>query len=307
MAFHDEKEMVDRIARLKRERGAVILAHNYQLGEVQDVADFTGDSLELSIKAAKADAEVIVFCGVMFMAETAKLLSPERTVLLPVLESGCPMADMADGRAVREMKSKHPGALVVTYVNSTAEVKAESDVCVTSANAVKIVASLPKDREIIFVPDQNLGSFVAGRTGRKLILWDGFCPTHMRITPEQIRRRREENPGAPVLAHPECRPDVCAVADELLSTGGICNFVKGSSVRTFIIATELGMIHRLRKENPGKIFIPVSEQAVCPNMKMIRLEHVLDSLERMEHRIEIPESVAVKARLPIEKMLEMSK
>ncbi len=307
MPFLDEEQMLARIKALKAERKAVILAHNYQLGEVQDAADFTGDSLELSIKAAKTDAELILFCGVAFMAETAKLLSPGKTVLLPVLESGCPMADMADAKALRELKAKHPGALVVTYVNSTAEVKAESDICVTSANSVKIVSALPKDREIIFVPDRNLGAFTARAAKRELILWPGFCPTHMRISPEQIRKRREEHPDALVIAHPECRQEVSLIADEVLSTGGMCKFVKESLAKKFIIATELGIIHRLSKENPGKSFIPVSEQAVCPNMKMIRLEHVLESLERMTHKIEVAPEVIEKARLPIERMLEASK
>ncbi len=307
MSLIDASKMAARIIELKAKRKAVILAHNYQLGEVQDIADFTGDSLELSIKAAKTDAELIVFAGVMFMAETAKILSPKKTVLLPVLESGCPMADMADAQALRELKAQHPGATVVTYVNSTAEVKAESDICVTSANAVKIVGGLPQDKPIIFVPDRNLGAFTALKTGRNLILWPGFCPTHMRITEAQMKAAREDYPDAIIIAHPECRPEVSSLADAVLSTGGMCKFVKESKGKRFVIATEMGIIHRLRKENPEKRFIPVSEQAVCPNMKMIRLEHVLESLETDRHVIEVDPAIIDRARLPIERMLELSK
>jgi len=304
MKFISEKEMAGRIGELRKRKNAVILAHNYQLGEVQDIADFTGDSLELSIRAATTEADVIVFCGVTFMAETAFILSPSKTVLLPVREAGCPMADMAGAAELRKLKTEHPGALVVTYVNSSAEVKAESDICVTSANAVKIVESLPKDKEIIFVPDKNLGAYVQHRTGRKMILWPGFCPTHMRITPEHIRLRKAEYPDAKVIVHPECRMDVIELGDAALSTGGMLKFAKETEAGRIIVATEMGIIHRLQKENPGKQFIPVSEQAICPNMKMTRLEDVLNSLERMEHRISFPADLAGRARLPIQKMLE---
>lgn len=307
MSLIDATKIAARINELKVKKGAVILAHNYQLGEVQDIADFTGDSLELSIKAAKTDAKLIVFAGVLFMAETAKILSPSKTVLLPVMESGCPMADMADAQALRELKAKNPGATVVTYVNSTAAVKAESDICVTSANAVKIVDGLPKDTPIIFVPDRNLGAYTALKTGRKLILWPGFCPTHMRITEAQLKAAREDYPDAVIIAHPECRPEVSALADAVLSTGGMCKYVKESKAKRFVLATEMGIIHRLRKENPEKRFFPVSEQAVCPNMKMIRLEHVLESLECGKHVIEVDPAIIDRARLPIERMLELSK
>lgn len=307
MSIMDADRIAARIKELKAKKNAVILAHNYQLGEVQDIADFTGDSLELSIKAAKTDADMIVFAGVLFMAETAKILSPKKTVLLPVMESGCPMADMADAKALRELKAKHPGATVVTYVNSTAEVKAESDICVTSANAVKIVGGLPKDKPIIFVPDRNLGAYTALKTGREMILWPGFCPTHMRINETQMKAAREDYPDAVLIAHPECRPEVSALADAVLSTGGMCKFVKESPARRFVLATEMGIIHRLRKENPEKRFIPVSEQAVCPNMKMIRLEHVLEALETGRHVIEVDPAIIDRARLPIERMLELSK
>ena len=306
MKFYTDKEMIDRINELRDELNAVILTHNYQLGEVQEIADFVGDSLELSIKASKTAADVIVFCGVKFMAETAYILSPEKTVLLPALESGCPMADMAEADELKKLKSKHPGALVVTYVNSSAEVKALSDICVTSANAVRIVQSLPEDKEIIFVPDKNLGAYVQRQTGRKMILWPGFCPTHMRISAEQLKQRISEFPEAKVIVHPESRLEVIDLADEALSTGGMMKFAKETDARQIIVATEVGMIYRLTRENPGKQFIPVSEQAVCPNMKMHRLETVLQSMEHMKHIVEVPEKIRIQARKPISRMLEMS-
>jgi quinolinate synthase len=306
MKILTDKEIIARICELREKKNAVILTHNYQLGEVQDIADFVGDSLELSIKASKTAADVIVFCGVQFMAETAYMLSPEKTVLLPALESGCPMADMAEADDLKKLKAKHPDALVVTYVNSSAEVKALSDICVTSANAVKIVESLPSNKEIIFVPDKNLGAYVQRITGRKMILWPGFCPTHMRITPDQLKQRIAEFPEAKVIVHPESRLDVIDLADEALSTGGMIRYAKATDVKQIIVATEVGMIYRLTKENPGKQFIPVSEQAVCPNMKMHRLDTVLDSLEYMRHSIIVPEETRLLAKKPIEKMLKMS-
>ncbi|HBC87738.1 MAG TPA: quinolinate synthase [Lentisphaeria bacterium] len=307
MEFLTEKEIIDRINVLRKQKNAIIITHNYQLGEVQDIADFTGDSLELSMKAADTKADVIVFCGVKFMAETAAILSPDKTVLLPVMESGCPMADMADAEDLIKMKKEHPDALVVTYVNSSAEVKALTDVCVTSANALKIVSALPPDKEIIFVPDKNLGAYVQRKTGRKMILWPGFCPTHMRITPQIIIQKKKEYPDAKVMIHPEARLDVLDLADEVLSTGGMCKFAKQTDAKKIIVATEIGLIYRLRKENPDKMFIPVTEQAVCPNMKMHRIENVLESLEKLEHRISVPEEIRVPAEKSIRKMLEMSR
>jgi len=307
MEFLTEKEIIDRINVLRKQKNAIIITHNYQLGEVQDHADFTGDSLELSMKAADTKADVIVFCGVKFMAETAAILSPDKTVLLPVMESGCPMADMADAEDLIKMKKEHPDALVVTYVNSSAEVKALTDVCVTSANALKIVSALPPDKEIIFVPDKNLGAYVQRKTGRKMILWPGFCPTHMRITPQIIIQKKKEYPDAKVMIHPEARLDVLDLADEVLSTGGMCKFAKQTDAKKIIVATEIGLIYRLRKENPDKMFIPVTEQAVCPNMKMHRIENVLESLEKLEHRISVPEEIRVPAEKSIRKMLEMSR
>jgi len=307
MNFATEEEMVGRICELRKSRNAVILTHNYQLGEVQDIADFVGDSLELSWKAAETEADFIVFCGVTFMAETAHILAPEKKVLLPVLESGCPMADMADANELRQMKSEYPDALVVTYVNSSAAVKAESDICVTSANALKIVSELPVEREIIFVPDKNLGAYVQQQTGRKMVLWPGFCPTHMRITAEQIKLRQQEYPEAKVIIHPESRLEVISLADEVLSTGGMVRFARESDAKQIIVATEMGLIYRLRKENPDQQFVPVSEQAVCPNMKLTRLEDVLASLEKEQHIITIPEQIRKLAKQPIVKMLAMSK
>ncbi|OQA86169.1 MAG: Quinolinate synthase A [Lentisphaerae bacterium ADurb.Bin242] len=307
MADMDQNKLIEKIARLKQERRAVILAHNYELAEVQDIADFTGDSLELSIRAAETEAGVIVFCGVTFMAETAKILSPSKTVLLPVLAAGCPMADMANAAELRDLKARHPGAEVVTYVNSTAEVKAESDICVTSANAEKIVSRIPVGKEILFVPDRNLGQNIINRTGRRMILWPGFCPTHRRIENAELERRKREFPNAVVLAHPECNPEIAPLVDEFLSTGGICAYARKSLAKEFIIVTEIGILHRLQKENPGKVFIPASVQAVCPFMKLIRLEDVLRSLENMEYKVELPRELMDRARIPIRRMLEMSK
>jgi len=298
-------ECIARIVRLKAARGAVILAHNYQRGEVQDIADFTGDSLELSRKAAATDAETIIFCGVYFMAETAAILSPSKCVLIPDPQAGCPMVDMAPVEAVRALKAKHPGAIVVTYVNSSAAVKAESDICCTSANAIEVVQSLPADREVLFVPDQYLGGHVQRQTGRSLVLWPGFCPTHQRITAEAIAARRAEYPGAPVLVHPECTPEAAAAADAVLSTGGMCRYASGSPASTLLIGTETGILFRLGQENPGKRFVPVTEDAVCPNMKRITLEKIRHALEELTHPITVPEDTAHAARAALERMLAL--
>jgi len=295
---------VERVLSLKKKRGAVILAHNYQLGEVQDIADFTGDSLELSQNAARTDADVIVFCGVRFMAETASILCPDKTVLLPDISAGCLMADMITAEQLREKKKEYPGAVVVCYVNSPAEVKAESDICCTSANAVEVVESLAAE-EILFVPDQYLGHYVSTKTGKKIVLWPGFCPTHARIKPEHIIELKQEYPEAKVVVHPECRPEVIALADEALSTGGMIRFARNEDVKEMIVGTEIGIIHRLKKENPGKKFIPVSEQAVCPDMKLITLDKVLRSLEEMSPEIKVSEEIRLKAKAAIDKMLEI--
>lgn len=296
-------ELIGRILQLKKAKNAIILSHNYQLGEVQDIADFVGDSLELSRQAAKTHADVIVFCGVHFMAETASILSPDKTVLLPDEHAGCPMADMITAQALREKKKEHPGVVVVCYVNSSADVKAESDVCCTSANAVDIVKKIPADKQILFVPDQYLGSYVASKTGRKMMLWPGYCPTHARISAAEIQRLKSEYPEAKVLAHPECRTEVTQIADAVLSTGGMIRFARETDVKDIIVGTEIGILHRLRKENPGKRFIPVSEQAVCPRMKLITLETIFWSLESMEHKVTVPEPIRSKAKLAVDRML----
>jgi len=297
-----DNELRDKIMLLKNQRKAIILVHNYQLGEVQDIGDFIGDSLELSQKAAGTDAEVIVFCGVNFMAETASIICPDKTVLLPDLHAGCPMADMITADKLRESKQEHPGATVVCYVNTTADVKAESDICCTSANAVRIVEGTDAG-EIIFVPDQYLGHHVSSKTGREMILWPGFCPTHTRILPQHIQERKREHPQAKVVVHPECRPEVTALADEVLSTGGMCRFARETDAGEIIVGTEVGILHRLRKENPGKKFIPASEQAICPRMKLITLENVLWSLQEMRHEVKVPENIRLKAKAAVDKML----
>jgi quinolinate synthase len=293
----------EEIKSLQKTRNAVILAHNYQLGEVQDIADFTGDSLELARKATDIQAEVIVFCGVHFMAETAAILNPGKTVLLPAADAGCPMADMITGDQLRALKAEHPAAKVLCYVNSTAEIKAESDCCVTSSNALAVAQSFPADQEIIFVPDRHLGSYTAEQLGRTFILWPGFCPTHARMTEDHIRSARADHPFAPVLVHPECPKPVRDAADAVLSTGGMCRYVLGRSEPAFIIGTETGILHRLQRENPGKAFYPLLEQAVCPNMKKITLEKVLWSLLDMQTVIAVPELIALRARRSIEAML----
>ncbi|MCL0098387.1 quinolinate synthase NadA [Dehalococcoidia bacterium] len=297
-------QLIESILERKKRRNAIILAHNYQLGEVQDIADFVGDSLELSQKAAETGAEVIVFCGVHFMAETASIISPNKTVLLPDMQAGCPMADMIDADQLRQKKAEHPDARVVCYVNSAAEVKAESDVCCTSANAVRIVRGLKDAGEIIFVPDQYLGHYVMTRAGCEMILWPGYCPTHVRILPQDILRLRKEYPQAKVVVHPECRPEVIALADEATSTSGICRYAGRDDVQELIVGTEMGIIHRLRKENPGKRFIPISEQAVCPDMKLITLEKILWSLEEMAPEVKVPEEIRLRARAAVDRMLE---
>jgi quinolinate synthase len=296
--------LIDEIGSLRKKRNAVILAHNYQRGEVQDIADFAGDSLELSHKAAATEADVIVFCGVHFMAETAAILSPEKTVLLPDVHAGCPMADMITADRLRKRKEELGGPAVVCYVNSSADVKAESDVCCTSSNAVKVVESIESDN-ILFVPDQYLGHYISTKTGRKMTLWPGYCPTHTRIQPEDILRCKQEHPNAKALVHPECRPEVIEVADEVFSTSGICRYARESDVQEIIVGTENGIIHRLQKENPTKTFISVSERATCPNMKRITLEKVLWSLRDMTGQVTVPEEVRLKARLAVDRMLEI--
>ena len=293
----------DEIRRLAEGRRAVILAHNYCRGEVQDVADFTGDSLELARKATDVEADVIVFCGVYFMAETAKILNPSKTVLIPDPTAGCPMADMVTAEQLRELKSRHPGAKAVCYVNSTAEVKAECDICVTSGNAERVMALFPPEQEIIFVPDQHLGGHIAGMLGRSYVLWPGYCPTHAAITANAIAEARRLHPGAPVLVHPECARDVREAADERLSTGGMCRYARESSAPEIVVGTEVGILHRLRKENPGKLIHPVNERLICPNMKKNTLENLRDSLVEMKTEVVVPEETSARAKRAIDAML----
>lgn len=299
-------DLRDTIRGLCRERDAVILAHTYQPGEIQDLADFVGDSYGLSRKAAGVQASVIVFCGVRFMAETAAILNPGRTVLLPAADAGCPMADMITADQLRALKAKHPGAPVVCYVNSTAEVKAESTVCCTSSNAVKVVQSLGDVPEILFVPDRYLGGFVERRLGRRLVCWDGFCPTHAMLRPETIQRVRKEHPDAELMVHPECIPEVQALAEHVISTGQMCDLVKTTTCRKFLVGTEVGILHTLKKIAPHIEFIHVSPFLRCPNMKKITLEKIVRSLETLEPRVSVSEDVAAGARQAIERMLQVA-
>ncbi len=300
-----EEKLLRRIGELKARRNAVILAHNYQPDEIQDLADFSGDSLGLSVQASQTDADVIVFCGVLFMAETAAILSPKKTVLMPEPSAGCPMADMITAEQLRQLKATHPDALVVCYVNSSAEVKAESDYCCTSANAVEVVRSLPADRQILFVPDRHLGRFVQERTGRDLVLWPGYCPTHQFIGERELRGLRETHPEAVVMAHPECSEPVKALADELLSTGQMLKFVRTSNARQFIVATEIGILHALRNVRPDAEFIAASARGVCPNMKKTTLDKVVASLENMQYEITVPSAIAARARKSLDRMVEI--
>ena len=300
------KSIEEKIQELKKERGAIIIAHNYQPDEVQAIADFTGDSLELSRKVAELDEEIVVFCGVHFMAETAAILSPEKKILLPDQFAGCPMADMITADQLREKKAEHPCAVVICYVNSSAAVKAECDLCCTSSNAKKIVSSVPADKEIIFVPDTHLGHYVQEELGREMNIWDGYCPTHSRIRDIDVKREKEDHPEAVIMAHPECPQGIRDMADQLLSTGQMITFAKESDHKEFIVATEMGLLYRLRNENPDKKFYSVSDRALCPNMKKIDLEKILWSLEDLQHRITVPEETAKLAARSIEAMLELS-
>lgn len=300
-----DQVMIDRIQELKKQRNAVILAHNYQRPEVQDIGDFCGDSLELSRLAAETDADVILFSGVHFMAETAAILSPQKTVLIPDFHAGCPMADMIDADQLRKFKAEHPGVPVVAYVNTSAAVKAESDICCTSANGLKVVESLGVD-EILFVPDQSLGSWIASKSSVKVTCWGGFCPTHHRIFARDIQALKQEHPNAVVMAHPECPGEVVALADQVLSTSGMIRVAKEIDANEFIVATEIGIRHRLQQQSPEKRFYFPNERLVtCPNMKKNTLEKILWALEAMEPRVVVPEEIRVKALGAIERMLEV--
>ncbi|MBN1105780.1 MAG: quinolinate synthase NadA [Deltaproteobacteria bacterium] len=297
------KDLILEIRRRLKDRKAILLAHNYQSPEVQGVADLCGDSLELSMKASRTDAEVIVFCGVHFMAETAAILSPERTVLLPVITAGCPMADTITAESLRRKKKEMPDAVVVTYVNTTAEVKAESDICCTSANAVRVVKSVEPERRILMTPDRNLALYAARESGREVIVWEGFCPVHDGLTAEQVRKVRGEHPSAPFLAHPECRPAVLEQADVVRSTSGMLAYVREAAEKEFIIGTETGILYPLSRANPDKVFIPVDPGMVCGDMKKTGLKEILWCLERMEPVVRVPEDVRVRAKRAVERML----
>jgi quinolinate synthase len=300
------EDIFDAIARLKKERNAIILAHVYQPKEIQEVADFCGDSFALAQQAAKTDADVIVFCGVRFMAETANILSPDKITLLPNMEAGCRMFDDTLDAKVRAVLQEHPEYTVVSYVNTPASVKALSTICCTSSNAVAVVDSLPKDAEILFVPDQNLGSFTAAKTQHKIHGWASCCPTHAALTVEELQAAKAEHPGAKVLMHPECRPEVRALADYVGSTMGIIHYAEDSTDQEFIIATECGVFAPLEQRCPGKKFYPAGRLMLCPNMKMITLDMVKQSLETLEPRMVVPEDIRNKARQSLERMLAIS-
>jgi quinolinate synthase len=297
-----QEELKQEIRGLLNKRNGVLLAHNYMRDEVQEIADITGDSLALSIEAAKTGAEVIVFCGVHFMAESASILSPGKTVLLPRLDAGCPMADMVTSEELLEMKMKHPGVPVVTYVNSSAAVKAISDICCTSANAVRVIQSLP-DAEVIFVPDRNLGRYVAGFSDKIFHFWEGFCPTHERLNPDVVLRLKAEYPDALFVCHPECNPAVSALADHVCSTSGMYDYCRKSPAGRFIIGTEAGILYRLRKESPDKEFILASPALICPNMKLTSLEDIRASLQTMEPVVKVPEDIRIPAKRALDRML----
>ncbi len=295
-----------KIEKLKKKSNAVIIAHNYQRDEIQEIADISGDSLALSQAAVRTDADVIVFCGVQFMAESAAILNPDKLVLLPVMEAGCPLADMITPEKLRAKKREHPGAAVVCYVNSSAEVKAESDIACTSSNAVHVVKAL-KEKDIIFVPDKNLGRYVQSQVSDKnIILWDGFCPTHIRVQEEDVVKTKRDHPRAEVIAHPECNPAVLALADHICSTGGMFKYVKESKTKEFIISTESGMLYKLQKENPGKKFYLPTPHLVCANMKLITLGWVAYSLENMVYEIKVPDEIRDKAKKTLDRMLAVT-
>jgi len=301
-------DLTSKIIGLKKRHNAVILAHNYQLGEVQDLADFIGDSLELSLKASQTKADVIIFCGVYFMAETAKILNPNKKVIMPDKNAGCPMADMIKADDIKKLKQENPKAKVVCYVNSSADVKALSDICCTSANAAKVVNSIKDADEIIFIPDKYLGLYTQTKVkNKKFIFWNGYCPTHFRISPEDVLKAKKLHPDALVLVHPECRPETIKAADEALSTGGMLKFAKESKAKEFIIGTEIGMVYRLQKDNPDKKFYPVSDRVACPNMKLTTAEKILWALEDLKPEITVPKEIADKARLAIERMLQIGR
>ena len=300
-----EKKLVKEILSWKKKREAVILAHVYQPGEIQDIADFTGDSLLLSQQAAQTTAKVIVFCGVRFMAETAAILSPKKVVLLPEIKAGCPLADMAPIEKVKNKIKELPEAVVISYVNSSANVKSLSDYCCTSANAIQIAQAIPAERDILFIPDRNLADFTARKAKRKIIPWPGFCPTHHLLTKDDVIKAKKLHPQALLLVHPECRPEVCNLADYIGSTRGIIEFASNNSAKEYIIGTEIGIFHPLKKNNPIKQFFLASENMTCQNMKLITLEKVLYSLKSLEPRITVPEDIRKKSLKALNRMIEI--
>jgi quinolinate synthase len=300
-----EKNLIEQIKKLKKEKNAVILAHIYQRPEIYKVADFVGDSYGLSKKATETDADIIVFCGVDFMAESAYILNPEKTVLIPTKQAKCPMAAMVDVAGLRELKTKHPNAAVVSYVNTTADVKAESDICCTSANAVKVVNSL-EEGEVIFVPDSNLANYVMRNTDKKIIPWDGWCYVHRKFSPEGLIRAKAMHVNAKVLVHPECVPEVVDLADEVCSTTGMVNYVKNSKDKTFIIATEVGVVEWLKREFPEKVFFQAPPGGICLQMKKTTLPLVLEALEKEEFKVTVPEDIRVRAEKALNRMLNVA-
>ena len=298
--------IIARITDLREKNNAIILAHNYQLPEVQDISDLLGDSLDLSMKAKKTNADNIIFCGVDFMAESAKILNPEKNVIIPDIDARCPMANMVDLKDLEKLKNKNPDAKVVAYINTTSDVKAISDVCCTSSNGVKVVKSL-KSEKVIFVPDKNLGSYIQRFVPEKqMILWPGMCTTHHRISKQDIFKLKKEHPESEVLVHPECRPEIIDIADHVFSTNGMVNYAKKSDVNEFIIGTEKELCYRLKNENPNKMFHPI-KSAICPNMKKITLEKVLNSLETLEPKIHLSEDIMERAKNPLQKMMEIGR
>jgi quinolinate synthase len=297
-------EIQYKIRGFAKEKNAVILAHNYQPPEIQDIADLCGDSLELSIRASRTDADIIVFCGVHFMAETASILSPEKKVLLPRLDAGCPMANMVTAAALKTKMAQHPGMPVVTYVNSTADVKALTTVCCTSANSIHVINSLDAD-EILMVPDRNLARYTAAKTGKTIHYWDGYCPIHDRLSPESVLKQKSAHPEAVFMAHPECRSNVLELADLVTSTAGMLRYAKESKHASFIVGTEVGLLYPLQKENPDKAFYPASEDMLCPDMKKITLEDVLNSLDDLAPEVKVPEDIRVPAFEAVRRMIEI--
>lgn len=299
----DREELKKSIKKLLKKRNAILLAHNYEPPEIQDIADLCGDSLELSIKASQTDADVIVFCGVHFMAETASILCPEKTILLPAADAGCPMADMITAKGLIEKRKEMPDVWVISYVNTSAEVKAESDVCCTSANVIQVVNAVPPDKPILMTPDKNLAQYALNHTGRNISYWEGYCPIHNNLRVEQVLKVKNAHPGAPFLAHPECPPEILALADEIKSTSGILAYAAQSNKKEFIIGTEVGILHPLKEANPGKTFIPADPGMFCPDMKKIGLAQIQLALESMGPEVRVPEEIRVRAKAAVERML----